>query len=84
MQGLRKAVQCSTVTKFRAGANNYKSTHRNFRKEQILSNQARNQKIFHEHYLQNNHNGICDWEITLIDNAETAKSLRQKRIVLVP
>ena len=50
----------------------------NFRKEQILSNQARNQKLFHEHYLQNDHNGICDWEITIIDNAETVKSLRQK------
>ena len=79
-----KQYNGSTVTKFRAGANNYKSTHRNFRKEQILSNQTRNQKIFHEHYLQNNHNRICDWEITLIDNAETVKSLRQKRIVLVP
>ena len=39
---------CS-VTKFRARANNYKSKHRHFRKEQILSNQARNQKRFHEH-----------------------------------
>ena len=57
---------------------NYKSTHRNFRKEQILSNQARNQKRFHEHYLQTDHNGICDWEITIMDHAETIKPLRQK------
>ena len=68
-----------TVTKFRARPNNYKSTHRNFRKEQILSNQAHNQKRFYEHYLQNNYNGICDWEITIIDHAEMVKS-----IVLVP
>ena len=61
----------STVTKFRARANNYKSTHRNFRKEQILSNQARNQRLFHERYLQNDHKRICDWKITIIDNAET-------------
>ena len=41
----------STVTKSRATTNNYKRTHRTFQKEQILSNQARNQKGFHEHYL---------------------------------
>ena len=77
----RKQYNGSTVTKFRARANNYKSTHRNFRKEQILSNQAcRNQKRFHEHYLQSEHNGICDWEITIIDHVETVKSLRQKEL----
>ena len=64
--------QCSgsTVTKFYAKANNYKSTHRNFWKVQH----------FHEHYLQNDHNGICDWEITIIDHAETEKSLRKKEL----
>ena len=41
-------------------ANNCKSRDRNFRKEQKLSNQARNQKRFHEHYLQKEHSGICD------------------------
>ena len=75
-----KQYNGSTVTKIRARANNYKSTHRNFRKEQILSNQARNQKRFHEHYPQSEHNGICDWEITIIDHAETVKSLRQKEL----
>ena len=71
-------MQCngSTVIKFRARTNNYKSTHRNFWKEQILSNQARNQKRFHEYYLKNDHYGICDWKITIIDHAETVKSLR--------
>ena len=49
--------------------------YRNFWKEQILPKQARNQKAFHEHYLQNDHNGICDWEITIIDHAETVKPL---------
>ena len=73
-----KQYNGSTLTKFRDRANNYKSTHRNFRKEQILSNQARNQKCFHKHYLQNEHNEICDWEITIIDHVETVKSLRQK------
>ena len=61
-------------------ANNYRSTHRSFRKEQILSNQARNRKLFYQHYLQNDHNEICDWEITIIDNAETVKSVRKKEL----
>ena len=75
-----KQYNGSTVIKFCPRANNYKSTHRNFRKEQILFDQARNQKRFHEHYLQNDHNGICDWEITIIDHAETVKCLRQKEL----
>ena len=61
----------SILKKFRARANNYKRTHHSFRKEQILSNQAHN---------QNEHNGICDWDITIIDHAETVKSLRQKEL----
>ena len=60
----------SVVTKFCARANNYTSTHSNFRKEQKLLNQAPNQKGFHKHYLQSDHNEICDWKI-IIDNAET-------------
>ena len=76
----RKKYNGSTVTKFRARANNYKGTHRNFRKQQKLLNQARNQKRFQEYYLQNDHNGICDWEITVIDHAEMEKSLRQKEL----
>ena len=73
-----KQYDGSTITKSRARANNYKSTHHNFQKEQILSSQARNQKRFHEHYLQNDHNRICDWAITIIDHAEKVKSFRQK------
>ena len=76
----QKQYNGSTVAKSRARANNYKSMHRNFRKEQILSNQACNQKHFYEYYLQNDYNGICDWEITIIDHAETIKSLRQKEM----
>ena len=75
-----KQYNGSTVTKFRARANNYKIKQRNCRKEQILSYQACNQKRFHEHYLQYDHNKICDWEITITDHAETVKSLRQKEL----
>ena len=76
----RKQYNGSIVTKFCSRANNYKSTHLNFRKEENLSHQARNQKRFHEHYLQSDHNEICDWEITIIDHAEMEKSLKQKEL----
>ena len=46
-----KQYSGSTMKKFRARANNYKITHRKFRKEQKLSKQALNQKRFHECYL---------------------------------
>ena len=75
-----KQYNGSTMTKFCARAKNYKSMHRNFQKEQLLSNQACNQKRFHEHYLQNDHNEICDWEITIIDHAERVQSLRHKEL----
>ena len=35
---------------------------------------------FHKHYLQNDYNGICDLEVTIIDHAETDKSLTQKEL----
>ena len=66
-----KQYSGSILKKFCARANNYKSTHHSFWKEQILSNQAHN---------QNEHNGICNWDITIIDHAETVKSLRQKEL----
>ena len=76
----RKQYNGSTVTKFRARTSNYKSTHHNLWKEQKLSNQTRNQKRHHEHYLENDHNGICDWAIIIIDHAENEKFLRQKEL----
>ena len=58
--------------------NKYKNTHCNFRKEQTLSNQTHDQKLFRKYHLQNDHNCICDWKIATIDHAETVKFLRQK------
>ena len=29
-------------------------------------------------YLQNEHNGVSDWEITIKDHTQTKKSLKQK------
>ena len=59
-----------------ARVNNYKTTHRYSQKEQRLSNQKR----FPEYYLQGDHNGICDWEITIIDQDKTERSSRQKKL----
>ena len=78
-----KQCNSSTKTTFRAGANNYKSIYRDFRKEQNLLNRTRNQKRFHKHYLQSSHNGISNLEITTISPAETKKSFKAKRIILV-
>ena len=75
-----KQYNGSSVKKFHARVNNNESTHSTFRKEQKLSNQARNQKCFHKHYLQSDHIGTFDVEITIIDHAETKKSLRQKEL----
>ena len=61
------------MTKFRAGANNFQSKHRNFRKEQELSNQARNQKRFHVHYLQIQQSR----NLTIIGHTITEKLLTQ-------
>ena len=56
----RKQYKSTTVTKFSARANDYKTSHRNFWKGQELSNQACNQKRHYKHYLENDHNKICD------------------------
>ena len=79
----RKQYNSSTMTKICARANNYKGMHHNFRKEQILANQAHNQKRFYKHFLQNELNGI--W---LGDHNNkpcwNGKIFKAKRIVLVP
>ena len=75
-----KQFNGNTVKKFCTRANNYKSTHCNFRKEQKLSNQARNQKHLHEHYLQIDQNENCDWKTTIQDQAKTEKSLQQREL----
>ena len=52
-------------TKFRYRINNYKSTHRKFRKKYVekgppivIKKSELNQKLFHEHYCSDGHQGI--------------------------
>ena len=75
-------VQCRTCdiqyvgsasTKFRLRLNNYKACSRKF-----LSGNAVPQESFHAHFHAEGHNGINDWQFTLIDKATDTTSLRRK------
>ena len=76
----------STVTKFRFRFNNYKSTHRKFRKKlkkgivQEIKKSELKQKLFHEHYCSDGHDGFENWCVTLIDQVEDKKELRKKEL----
>ena len=38
------------------------------------------QQRFHEHYRQHSHNGIDDWQLTLIEECETHEQLKEREI----
>ena len=50
----------STKTKFSSREDNYKSTQRKFMNKEVVPKQALKQKLFHEHYCSDRHNGIDD------------------------
>ena len=70
----------STKTKFISRANSYKSTQRKFVNKEAVPKQALKQQRFHEHYCSDGHNGIQDWDITLIDSADTLKQPKKKEL----
>ena len=77
----------STKTKFRYRINNYKSTHRKFRKKYVEKDLAivvkkseLKQKLFHEHYCSEGHQGIEYWSVTLIDQVQDLDSLRKMEL----
>ena len=77
----------STKTKFRYRINNYKSTHRKFRKKYVekdlaivIKKSELKQKLFHEHYCSEGHQGIENWSVTVIDQVEDLDSLRKKEL----
>ena len=53
-------------TRFRARFNNYKSAQMSYKKNRKVSQQR-----FHEYYGQHSHNGIDDWQFTLVEQYET-------------
>ena len=77
----------STKTKLRYRINNYKSTQRKFRKKYVekylavvIKKSKLKQKLFHEHYCSEGHQGIENWSVTLIDQVEDLDSLRKKKL----
>ena len=70
----------STTTKFRQRANNYKSIFRKFESKKDIPKQALNQRKFHTHYCSDDHSGIDDWLITIIDSDQDEKCLRRKEL----
>ena len=77
----------STETKFRYRINNSKSTHRKFRKKYVkkdltivIKKSRFKQKLFHEYYCSEEHQGIENWRVTRIDQVEDLDSLRKKEL----
>ena len=58
---------------FRYKFNNYKSAHRNF----IQGNTVK-QASFYAHFYNDKHPCMSDWEITLIDQADSVYELRRR------
>ena len=48
--------------------------------KEVVPKQALKQKLFHEHYCSDRHNGIEDWVITLTDSTDTLKELKKKEL----
>ena len=48
--------------------------------KELVPKEALKQKLFHEHYSSDRHNGIQDCVIALIDSADTLKELRRKEL----
>ena len=70
----------SSKTKFRYRANNYKSTHRKFKNKKQVPKKTLKQKVFHEHFCSDGHNGIQDWIIALIEQVDEERFLRQSEL----
>ena len=62
-------------TKFRMRLNNYKSAHKSFK-----TKKRETQKLFHGHYIQDDHEGKHDWQFTLIDQCTTNAELRKREV----
>ena len=60
-------------TKFRARFNNYESAHRSYREKRKVSQQR-----FHEHYGQQSHEEIDDWQFTLTRQCEAHEQLKER------
>ena len=57
------------------GLNNYKSAHKSFKSEK-----RETQKLFHGHYIQDDHEGKDNWQFRLIDQCTTNAKLRKREL----
>ena len=68
--------------KCRYRINNYKTKFRNYRDKFLTGTLAKGQIIqqasLHNHFCQAGHNGISDWSLKIIDQAEDEASLRRR------
>ena len=55
--------------------NNYKSAHKSFK-----TKKRETQKLFHRHYIQDDHEGKDNWQFTLIDQCSTNAELRKREV----
>ena len=62
--------------KFRMRLNNYKSAHKSFK-----TKKRQTQKLFHRHYIQDDHEANDDWQFTLIDQCTTNAELRKREVI---
>ena len=46
----------------------------------VIKKSELKQKLFHEHYCSEGHQGIENWSVTLIDQVEDLDSLREKKL----
>lgn len=65
----------STDPPFRLRVNNYKACYRKY-----ISSKSVPQASFHAHFAQEDHNGMDDWEFTLIDQSTNLPSVRRREI----
>ena len=63
-------------TKFRMRLNNYKSAHKSFK-----TKKRETQKLFHGHYIQDDHEGKDDWQFTLTDQCTLMLNLGRERFI---
>ena len=69
----RSNQNTGSTESFRSRFNYYKSTHRNFIKGNTVK-----QASFHAHFDDDKYHGMSDWEIALINQAESVEDLRRR------
>ena len=67
--------ECKSSNEFHTRLNNYKSAHKSFK-----TKRRETQKLFHKHYVPEDHEGKDDWQFTLIDQCTTNAEIRKREL----